>query len=298
MRGSALPDKPALPLAVVCHDAGGANQLIALLKRLRIAAADVRAVMRGPAAVLWLRAFPDIAVIPELPAALDGAGTLLSGTGWASDLEHEARCVAAQQRVRSIALLDHWVNYPQRFVRGARMQLPDELWVCDAYAEQIARTDFPSTTITRIPDCYLEAQCALLAPVDTLASAHALFLCEPSLSDWGRDRAGEFQALDYFIGKLQHTGIPDAAPILIRPHPSEPAGKYDAWIASQPRPGIRLDGSADLSAAMSGARWVAGCQSYAMTVALAAGRHVFSALPPWAPACRLPHPGIRHLKNL
>lgn len=298
MHASGLPAKPALPLAVACHDAGGANQVIALLKRMHIAATDLRAVMRGPAAALWLRAFPDIPADPELPTALNGAGTLLSGTGWASDVEHEARCVAVSLGVRSIALLDHWVNYPQRFARGNRVQLPDELWVCDPYAAQIAQRDFPTTKIMRIPDCYLEAQCALLAPVDTLAPAHVLFLCEPSLSDWGRDRAGEFQALDYFIDKLPRTGIPDNAAILVRPHPSEPAGKYDGWIAAQTRPRIRLDTGADLSAAMSHARWVIGCQSYAMTVALAAGRDVFSALPPWAPACRLPHPGIHHLKYL
>jgi hypothetical protein len=38
-----------------------------------------------------------------------------------------------------------------------------------------------------------------------------------------------------------------------------------------------------------------GCESMALVVALAAGREVFSSLPPWAPPCRLPHAGVRRL---
>ena len=53
-----------------------------------------------------------------------------------------------------------------------------------------------------------------------------------------------------------------------------------------------------LSDALSRAKWVAGCQTYAMTLALKAGRIVFGTLPPWAPVCVLPHEGIIHLKDM
>ena len=46
---------------------------------------------------------------------------------------------------------------------------------------------------------------------------------------------------------------------------------------------------------MNGARWVVGCESQALVVALAAGRQVWSSLPPWAPPCRLPQAGVQRL---
>jgi len=195
-------------------------------------------------------------------------------------------------------MLDHWVNYVPRFTRSGHRQLPDALWVSDGFAETIAREAFPATPVYRMPDYYLESQCASLPRVDQLTDPVALFVCEPSLSDWGREQRGEFQALDYFIKRLGLVGISASTHLRIRPHPSEPAGKYDAWISERCNARISLDNSKDMSAALGNARWVAGCQSYAMVIALAAGRTVFSALPPWAPACRLPHPGIIHLHSL
>lgn len=298
MRASTLPDSLTLPLAVVCHDAGGANQIIALLKTLNFSAGELVPVMQGPAASLWQRAFPEHAPHSDLRYALTKAAMLISGTGWASDLEHDARCIAHELGLRSVAVLDHWVNYAPRFTRSGHKQLPDALWVADVLAENMANDTFPETPVHRIPDYYLDAQSKRLKPVDQISDPHALFVCEPSLSDWGRDGPGEFQALNYFIDRLPLTDIPPGARILIRPHPSDTAGKYDAWIATQTRSDIALDTSPDIGAALANARWVAGCQSYAMVVALAAGRTVYGAMPPWAPACGLPHTGIRHLLTL
>ncbi len=298
MPASLLSERLKLPLAVVCHDAGGANQIIALLSQMSFALGDVRPVMQGPAANLWQRAFPEHTLIQNVSAALQGSAMLLSGTGWASNLEHDARCKAREMGVYSVAMLDHWVNYAPRFTRSGQRQLPDALWVCDRFAEAIAREAFPSTPVHRLPDFYLESQCASLPRVDQLIDPSVLFVCEPSPSHWAPEQPSEFQTLDYFIDRLSLTGIPSTARLRIRPHPSEPVGKYDAWIAAQPHPDIALDDSPDMNAALANARWVAGRQSYAMVIALAAGRTVFSVLPPWAPACRLPHPGIIHLHSL
>ncbi len=298
MPASPLPESLKLPIAVVCHDAGGANQIIALLSQMPYSIGALRPVMQGPAAVLWQRAFPEHALIHDVSTALRGSAMLLSGTGWASTLEHDARCIAQQLGLHSVAMLDHWVNYMPRFTRSGHIQLPDAIWVCDGFAETIACKEFPALPVHRIADYYLESQCAALPPVTQLPDPQVLFICEPSLSNWGRERPGEFQALDYFVERLSLARIPATACMRIRPHPSEPCGKYDAWIANRRHPGITLDDSADMSSALANARWVAGCQSYAMVIALAAGRTVFSVLPPWAPACRLPHPGIIHLHSL
>jgi hypothetical protein len=287
------PAAPSLPAAtaVVCHDAGACN---VILPWLDDAGRGLRAVMQGPALPLF-RARYARRPLCALAKAIAGAELVLTGTGWASDLEHRARALARAQGVRSAALLDHWVNYRERFERGGEVIWPDEFWVTDEEAEAIARRLFKGAPIRRYANPYLQSQAALI-PREVPAAGGVLYVLEPARSDWGRDRPGEFQALDVFIARRGELGIGAEVPIRLRPHPSDPPGKYDAWIAAQRGASdVALDRHANLHEAISAARWVVGLESMALVLALMAGREVISSLPPWAPACRLPHPGIRRL---
>ena len=91
--------------------------------------------------------------------------------------------------------------------------------------------------------------------------------------------------------------LPPGAQVRLRPHPSDPPGKYDGWIARHADRAC-LDDAADLAGAIGGCAWVAGVESFALVVALEAGRRVVVTLPPWAPPCRLPHRGLLHLREL
>lgn len=286
LRGS--PELPT-PLAVVCHDAGAANVILPWLQPRSF---QVRAVMQGPATRLWRQRFGDAPLCASVDEALDGARLLLSGTGWATDLEHLARVQAHQRGVRSVAVIDHWVNYPGRFVRDGVQQWPDEFWVTDSDALALARWHFPADRVRVQRNLYLAEQVAAVPPVPT-DGAGVLVVMEPARNHWGRGVAGEWQALDWFMQHRVAAGMPTAAPIRLRPHPSDDTGKYANWLARHPQ--VQLDCSATLAEALSRTRWVVGCESYALVVALAAGRTVFTSLPPWAPACRLPHAGLLRL---
>ena len=120
------------PVAVVCHDAGAANLILAGLEAGW--AREWRVCAEGPARRRFSNLFPDHAVCASLAEALRDAAALLSGTGWASSLEHEARRLAGEMGVFSVAVVDHWVNYPDRFVRNGEQVWPDEFWVTDALA--------------------------------------------------------------------------------------------------------------------------------------------------------------------
>ena len=144
---------------------------------------------------------------------------------------------------------------------------------------------------------YLQHQLEHIAPCpDPVRHPDVLYVLEPARSDWGRQQPGEFQALDYFIAHRQHLGLPADGAVHLRPHPADPPGKYEAWIAQQNDSRIRLDDARTLAEAIDRHAWVAGCESMALVVALAAGRRVVCTLPPWAPACRLPQRGLVHLK--
>ena len=93
-----------------------------------------------------------------------------------------------------------------------------------------------------------------------------LYVLELMRNDWGRRTPGEFQAPDYLAAQRA-------------------AAAYG------------LDHNATLAAAMGPSAWVVGCEKCMLVAALAAGRQVYSSLPPWAPACRRPHACIRHLSR-
>ncbi len=253
-----------------------------------------RVIAAGPAAAIWRARFGDKVELGDDPAALDSMASVLSGTGWASDLEHRARIAAAEAGIQSVAVIDHWVNYAMRFERHGAVQLPDTIWVGDEDAAAIARAEFPDLTVERHSNLYLAEQAREAGPVPD--NGDVLFLLEPARSDWGKDRPGEFQALDYLIERREAAGIPTETPIRVRPHPSDPAGKFDAWIETHP--GTVLDSSPDMGSALAKARWVVGMNSAGLFIALKAGRTVISALPPHAPPCVLPHAAITRLCEL
>ena len=267
----------APPLVLAAHDAGAANHMFAWLQP-----GDVpRLALAGPA----MAGRPTM----QLDRALEDASTLVSGTGWATAFEHEARRIARRRGIGSIAVIDHWTNYRERFVRDGEQILPDEIWVTDPYARALAERTFEGVRVVEQPNAYLAAQVAQI-PAGAADPAHILYVLEPIREAWGAlPEPGEFAALDHFAA---HVG-PNAQ-VRLRPHPSDPPGKYDAWIA---RLGARfaLDSAPTLAAALGWAGTVVGCQTYAMVVALAAGRRVFTSIPPWAPACVLPHDGITPL---
>ena len=252
--------------------------------------------MAGPAEQLWRIRFPKRPLFGSVNEALDGAAAVLSGTGWASDLEHEARRRALEFGKHSVAVLDHWVNYSARFVRDDHQVLPDSIWVTDEYARAMAESFFPQTEVMLLPNLYLEEQIRRVRaggydPTDVL------YVAEPARNEWGRGVPGEFQALEYFLAHRDRAGIYPEVAIRLRPHPSDPPKKYDPWLEHCGGQ-VSLDTTLDLADAIGRAEWVAGCQSFALVVALGAGRKTVSVLPPWAPPCVLPHPGLLHLGRI
>lgn len=288
------------PLAVAANDAGAANLICGWLEDRPDL--TLRVVADGPARLIVQRHFPGLEFCPTVDEALAGARMLLSGTSWVSTLEHDARKRARSVGVPSIGVIDHWINYAERFERDGEIVLPDTIWVGDEYALAIARGVFPGVEIEQRPNRYLEREVAEVRRAAVPAAdgrTHILYVLEPIRAEWARHapEPGEFQALDYFFTVLPRlTSSP--LEIRLRPHPHDPPGKYDTWAARQKRHPVRIDNGGALSAAIAWADWVVGCETFAMVIALHAGKRVSSSLPPWSPPCRLPFPAIESLKTL
>ena len=244
------------PLAIAAHDAGSANHIIAWFKHLTNQQTNlIRVCVNGPALSLWLSAFPD-SKISNLSDSLSNAKLLISGTGWQSNLEHEARKLARSLGIKSIAVIDHWTNYSDRFIRDGEEVLPNEIWVTDEYAKQLAENYFPNLPIVQLPNLYLENIVAEVRlqedSVTKFPATRLLYVLEPIRQVWGNgDQLGEFQALDFFIKNKNLLGFGENLSIKLRPHPSDPIGKYDQWIKSQKNLDVSLDNSRTLAEAIA-----------------------------------------------
>lgn len=289
-----------LPLAVVAHDAGAANLIASWLKDM--SEGDIRLSITGPALAIFSLELPHLMNM-ALTDALDGANTLLSGTSSrATSIEHEARAGARERGIHSIGVIDHWVNYAERFVREERQVLPDEIWVSDEIALSLAQDCFPEHLVRQLPNRYLEQLVEIINASHrsvTDCKARVLYVLEPIHERWGNnDTPGEFQALDFFISKLELLGLGCDTEILLRAHPSDPSGKYNDWCAALSHLNISVDTTQTLSDLIAWADWVVGCETFAMVIALHANKRILSTLPPWAPPCRLPQKEIRMLRDL
>ena len=152
------------PIGIVCHDAGGSNQILSMLSQC--GHDGITCYIEGPAIKLWEKTFPGMQITESLDNLLIDCRSLITGTGWESDLEHNARKAARKSKIHSIAVLDHWANYRERFILDGITVLPDEIWVVDEYALEIARKTFPDLKIKIKPDYYRKNQTNKILPLE------------------------------------------------------------------------------------------------------------------------------------
>jgi hypothetical protein len=290
-------------LAVVAHDAGGAELVSSYVRRQGLSCLYV---LEGPALQVFERKLGSIRTVP-LEMAVDQASSLLCGTSWQSELEFNALALAREAGKPAVVFLDHWINYRERFTRGNELRLPDEIWVGDDIAKSLAATILPGVPLRLVDNPYfsdLRRELASLTPspsvradADTLS---VLYVCEPVSEHMKRQFGNErhlgyveHEALSYFLAHVQVLGQ-SVGRIVIRPHPSEAADKYD-WAQKESGLQVVLGGRHTLLQEVLDCDVVVGCESMAMVVGLLAGKRVVSTIPPGGRPCVLPYPEIERL---
>jgi hypothetical protein len=305
-----LSELPESSVAVCAHDAGAASHMAAWLAPHR---SQLRACLEGPARSLLTER---LGALPEhsLESSIKDACMLISGSGWSSDLEHNARALARMRGIPCVAVLDHWVNYRERFVRNEVEVLPDQLWVADEEAHALAQAAFPDLPVLQLPNNWLREISKIVTSTRMRPAQHParklIYLLEPIREEWQNAQKpgepGEVQGIRYLLEKLPElirlgwvAPLKDLEALTLRLHPSEPSGKYDALLEEAERHcPIRLDTSKTLAKALAANDAAFGCETQALVAAIACGLPAFSTVPPWAPPCRLPHLQIKHLSSL
>jgi hypothetical protein len=289
-------------VAIVSHDAGGAEILSSWLKHTNCSASVVVA---GPAEQIFKRKFPKIQFV-KLEEALIKSSWMLSGTGW-HNFEIKAISKARNLGIKTVAFLDHWVNYLERFEDNGKTILPDEIWVGDTDAERIANKLFEVTPVLLQSNPYFDD---LLKEIETIQKvniisdkAEVLYVPEPigdkAFKEHGDERYfgyHEHDALQFFLKNISALSE-SIDSITIRPHPSDQKNKYE-WVRRATDIPIQFGGKKTLLQETLDSSIVVGCESMAMVVGLLAKKRVICTIPPGGFPCRLPHPNIENLQQL
>lgn len=288
---------------IVCHDAGGAEILSSWLRKCD---EPYNLVLEGPAKNIFQRKIGAFHSLP-LAEAIEKSDWVLCGTSWQSNLERQAIICAKAVGKKVVAFLDHWVNYEERFIEQGVVVCPDEIWVGDFDAEQIARAKFHGVPIVLKLNPYFVELRQELERMKSVSSnskqSSVLYVCEPirehALLQYGNERYWgytEEDALKFFINNIEALGV-DIYKIILRPHPSEIRTKYD-WVKSCSTLMIETGGARTLLEEIVEADIVVGCESMAMVVGLLANKRVISSIPSGGKLCSLPQRGIERLKEL
>ncbi len=287
-------------VAVVCHDAGGAEIISSWLRNNDI---QFSCYVEGPAKNIFIKKFKSYSE-GNLLKVISDSEWLLTGTSWQSDIENKAIQIARQQNKKSISFLDHWVSYKERFIYKNDFIYPDEIWVGDIYAKEIAERVFYNISVKQKTNEYfvdiINKLKLLKSPIKKPYQT-ALYVCEP-ISEPAKIQFGdenffnynEKEALKFFLKNLDLFNIKK---IMLRPHPSESLDKY-TWVNDFTSVPIEISKSRDLLEDINLANLVVGCESMAMVIALMADKRVVSSIPPMGRKCILPHSQIEFLSSM
>jgi hypothetical protein len=296
-----------MKLAFAAHDAGGAEVVSSWIQYCF--EQPVHAIVEGPALRIFshkLQSRIKIYSREEFAARIQDFDAVLTGTSWASDLEKQVHRWCKMNAVHSIAFLDHWTEYRQRFTLGNSYLIPDELWVSDRYALAIAQRDFPQTGIKMERNYYLAEILDRIRSCETKyehnTSGEKILYCTEPTSVVAAKKTGdqnaygytEYTALDGMLAYLQDPHL-NVQEFRIRPHPSESAEKY-AYLKKRSLPFlISFSLNEDLAEDCAWADTIVGCDSMVLAVAALANKKAISAIPkggrslsiPFKEICRL-----------
>lgn len=254
---------------VVAHDAGGAEILSSWARRQ--GDEDLRYVLAGPAVAIFERKVERILTGKDVPRGID---FVLCGSSASEKLETRLTRWALRSGIPCAVWLDHWKNYRQRLDL-----LPDEVWVTDRWAADLAKRELDLTA-------------------ERVMAAESRMWAAPSVRVKGNpyleDVVKEIRMLRYPRTEIEN---------VLYVHEPGRRNEFKRWMRHGFRNGQHLHerphpamGEAERTLAedVAWADTVVGCDSMALVVALKAGRQVVSVLPK-KEELTIPYPGIERL---
>ncbi len=281
---------------VVAHDAGGAEVIAAWLKahkrtvRSRVYAAGPAIRVCTRVGIPFLRASKSAVGMARIVKANADASYLLTATGWMTGTERNALAEAKKIGIKTVAYLDSWNNYRERFGYPRprwQKRLPDEVWVGDSKAQMLAKRLFPKTQKIRlVANEYFKTIRARYRTLSRTAPRPSAILF---MSDAVAGIEKKLEELILHLNREQKRNR-----IIIRLHPADKRTRYDALISRYGSMHIEKSQEKDIVNDLVRAQVVVGVETVALVVALIAGKKTIS-LAHVLHKPFLPFPGILHV---
>lgn len=292
-------------IGIFSHDSGGAEILSSYLKEKKIKAEFC---IKGPAIKIFKEKIRIKKILP-LNEVIKNSSSILCSTSGLSDLEYIAIKEAKKKGIKSVAILDHWINYRERFIRNNKTIIPDEIWLTDKYGLEISKKIFKKTKLKLIKNYYFidfkKKYKKIKYNKNTDNKKILLYLCEPianhcfSLFDdkyyYGYT---EFESMTYFFKNIIKV-LDNISKIIIRLHPSENINKYDKIINEfNHLYDIKISTNNKLHNDIRKSDIVFGCETMAMYFAKMLNKRVISVIPPNGKNSSLPLENLEYLKDI
>lgn len=262
-------------LVFCSHDVGGAELLSSFIVANSLSG---KYLVSGPAT----RIFQSKKLLSEknqITFLQANTSIILSSTG-TTDFEYSNMSAGLKSGAKVIALLDHWVNYAERFERKGKKIVIDVILVVDEYAVNIAEREFPDIEIVMINNDFLEGVKKEYSALDVNDIEYDyVFMCESRHVNTNMEQNFNFNnlaGLAYFFEVLSSIGKNEAR-ILLRPHPSDLGKDYTEYVPKT-FPLVKISSEDGLLKVLKTSEIVVGCNSMALIIAETVGKRVYSAI--------------------
>ena len=288
-------------IGIVSNDAGGANIILSWLKSQK---KDFRTYLSGPAVKIFSKYNNKKNKKKSLKELFKDSDFIITGSGWQSNLEFNAIKKAKYENKKVITFLDGWTHYRERFIRKSLLVLPDELWVTDKYAFQLAKKNLKEIKkIKIVSNPYFKEINLKLKKLKKkkFKSINILYATEPISVNKNfniKCNYTEFDALKFFLKNINKITKKKINKITIRIHPSEKKNKYNFLIKEFKNLLIQVSKNKYLYRDILENNWIVGCNTTPMIVGLINKKKVFSSIPTNSKKSTFPFKGIISISDL
>jgi RimJ/RimL family protein N-acetyltransferase len=246
-------------IGVVAHDAGGANQIIWLIKRLNN---EILAYLGGPAVNIFAGSKIPFRITSN-HSELKTCDLVITGSSSTQNFEKSAIGYLKQEGIPYLTLLDHWVNYSNRFDSNTT---PLIFATTNMEGLELAKSTFKNSQVFLLPDFQLLTYKNVIRNFKS-RNSFILVLLEPiSYSNGG------FSFTIHTLNKIVDFSIRlykarNLDGVIIRLHPSQQNDENLILQLKSMYPNITISANEDLLDDLLISQIAIGANSYALYLA-------------------------------
>lgn len=266
-------------------------------------------ILEGPAKSIFLSVLENIECVDlenaESLFSLYNIQKIFCSTSGHTGPEKEALRLGQLFKVETVAVIDHWTNFQERFLyqKNNFIILPQIILYTDNIQLKLLNTFIAEETqLIKIPNYYLEElKQDFDSKTEDQIKSNVLFLDEPlrddakemNLVDHGYD---EYSAFNFFLKNIEKAAS-QFEKIIIRLHPRSAKNKYNE-IISKSKFNIQYSTNSNLVDDLITSKATFGCTTMALIVSSYCNVETFSTIPINGISHGLPNEKIKYLRDL